>query len=82
MARLERIFEKTWDYIVFRDSDTGEYFLNVLCGTIAMYDFTIRLDESEIASFEKNREALEPLARKISYSQREFLDRQVKNFKG
>ncbi|MBK7704872.1 MAG: hypothetical protein IPN69_13430 [Acidobacteria bacterium] len=57
--------------------DNGECFLEVLCGTVAIYTIKIKLTPEEIAAFERDPSTLRSLADAVSYSPSSFLDRRV-----
>jgi hypothetical protein len=57
--------------------DNGECFLEVLCGSVAMYTIKIRLSETEIAEFESDPKTMTRLARRILDNPHGFVDRRV-----
>ena len=44
---LKTIAEETWFYILEHDDETGEYIVDVACGTVAIY--TIKFDTKQTA---------------------------------
>ena len=47
---LTKIEEKSWTYILYKYQD--KYILSVMCGSIALYDVNIIVDDSIIKQFE------------------------------
>lgn len=74
---MEILQEEHYFYTAWRDEKTDEYFLEVLCGTVAVFLIKIKLTKKEIADFRENSESLRVLANRISYSPKDFLPRRI-----
>lgn len=74
---LKTIAEETWFYILEHDDETGEYFLEVACGTVAIYTIKIKLNEEEVKEYLKNPNDIRVLAYRICDYPKEYLDRRV-----
>lgn len=74
MAAKE-IKRKDWYWILYR-SDEG-LLLSVLCGTIAMYDVTVRLSDDEETRYLADQGFLDELAAEIRYSPDSYRERAV-----
>ena len=76
MART-KIIESKWDYLLEKD-DNGELILEVVCGTVAIYTITFRLNDKEVKAWESEGERF---LRHLSYNVRdhpkEYLVRRV-----
>lgn len=71
------LYENPYFYTVSTDDETGEYFLEVVCGTTAVFLFRIKLRKNEIEKFLANETALEPLALQIMDAPDSFLRRKI-----
>jgi hypothetical protein len=74
---MEVLYQEQYFFIVSRNEETDEHYLEVLCGTSATYTIRIKMTEKEIADFRHNRTSVQTLAGNISYSPSKFLDRRV-----
>ena len=74
---MKLLQEESYFYSLERDEETGEYFLEVVCGTVAIFTIRIKLTKKEIAEFNKNPESVRVLANRIVYSPRSYLHRRV-----
>ena len=74
---MEILYEEPYFFTLSRNKETGEYFLEVLCGTSAVYTFRIKLTGEDIAKFRRNRGTARDLAYKISDSPNSFLHRRI-----
>lgn len=74
---LKTIAEETWFYILEHDDETGEYVLEVCCGTVAIYTIKIRLNEEEIRDYLADPSSIRVLAYRICDYPKEYLDRRV-----
>ncbi len=72
-----RIEDETWFYILDHDDETDEYFLDVACGTVAIFTIKIKLNEGEVESYKKDRSSLRVLAYDIFDHPKDFLNRRV-----
>lgn len=66
MART-KIIESTWDYLLEKD-DNGDLIFEVVCGTVAIYTITFRLNDEEIKGWESEGEKF---LRHLSYDVRD-----------
>ena len=64
-------------YTLYLDENTGEYFLEVVCGTVAIFTIRIKLDKEEIKSIRENPDNVRVLAYQISDAPNNFLHRRV-----
>jgi hypothetical protein len=71
------LYENPHFYTVLRDEKTGEYFLEVTCGTSAVFLFRIKLRKNEIEKFTADETALETLAFRILDAPDGFLKRKI-----
>ncbi|MEQ1645640.1 MAG: hypothetical protein ABL959_19480 [Pyrinomonadaceae bacterium] len=74
---LKTIAEETWFYILEHDDETDEYFLDVACGTVAIYTIKIKLNEEEVKEYLANPNDIRVLAYRICDYPKEYLDRRV-----
>lgn len=74
---LKTIAEETWFYILEHDDETDEYFLDVACGTVAIYTIKIKLNEEEVKEYLDNSNDIRVLAYRICDYPKEYLDRRV-----
>lgn len=73
---MEELINKNWDYILFQDKE--DYILEVVCGTVAIYTITFKLDEVEKAGFEVESERfLDQLAWKVRDYPEDYLKRRI-----
>jgi hypothetical protein len=74
---MEIIFQKKWDY-TFSKKDNNEFILSVLCGTIALFEFEIILNQSEIDQHnKKGKEFIEYLVQKIRDKPDDWISRKI-----
>jgi hypothetical protein len=74
---LNKVAEENWFYILEHDDETDEYFLDVVCGTVAVFTIKIKLTEQEIEAYRADAESIKYLAYSISDRPSEFLERRV-----
>ena len=74
---MRTLYENPYFYTVLTDEKTGEYFLEVTCGTSAVFLFRIKLRKNEIEKFLADENALEPLAYRIMDAPGSFLRRKI-----
>ena len=73
---MKELVKKNWKYILYEDK--GSLLLSVVCGTVALFDRNIRLNESEQKCYQQNGVAyLDKLASDISYSPEKYQDRHI-----
>lgn len=75
----EDIARKDWYWILYRSTDG--LLLSVLCGTIGMYELTVRLSEAEEASYRADAGYLDELAAAIRYAPDSYRERRIPTFK-
>ena len=62
---MKEIIKKDWEYTLYQDNEDN-LILVVLCGSVALYEVSIQLNEDEKLKFEESRtEFLEELAEDI-----------------
>ncbi len=74
---MEKLFEEPYFYIVRRDEATDDYFLEVTCGTSAIFECCVKLTKSEVKKFLQNSDSLASLAYEIRDSPSSFLKRKI-----
>lgn len=74
---LKTLEEETWFYILDHDDQTDEYFLDVACGTVAIFTIKIKLNEDEVESYTRDPSSIRVLAYDIFDHPKDFLDRRV-----
>lgn len=74
---LKTIAEETWFYILEHDDETGEYILDVACGTVAIYTIKFKLNEDEINNYLIDPSSIRVLAYRVCDYPKEYLDRRV-----
>lgn len=73
---MVRLSESPWDYIVWEHE--GRIYLDVLCGTVAIYDVVVELDATERMLWETEGAAgLLSLIQDIRYRPQDFQERRV-----
>jgi hypothetical protein len=73
---MQELINKNWDYILFQSEE--DYIMEVVCGTVAIYTITFKLDETERAGFETEGERfLDHLAWKVRDYPEEYIKRRV-----
>ena len=74
---MQILKDEHYFYTLYRDETTDEYFLEVVCGTVAIFLLRIKLNEEEVTEFRENPESVRVLADRIVYSPRSFAHRRV-----
>lgn len=74
---LHKIAEENWFYIFEHDDEIDEYFLDVVCGTVAVFTIKIKLTDEEVEAYKADAASIQTLAYSISDRPSEFLDRRV-----
>ncbi|MBK7393373.1 MAG: hypothetical protein IPI64_08745 [Chloracidobacterium sp.] len=74
---LTKIAEENWFYILEHDDETGECFLDVVCGTVGVYTIKIKLNDHEVEAYKTDAASIKDLANSITNSPTAFLDRRV-----
>jgi|JI8StandDraft_2_1071088.scaffolds.fasta_scaffold04777_2 hypothetical protein len=73
---MQKIIEKEYDYILYEDK--GKYILSVLCGTIAVFDVTIMLNQEETAEYlQKGETFLDYFSSTIRSYPEDFFERRI-----
>lgn len=73
---MQKLAEGHWDYIVWEHE--GRLFLDVLCGSVGLFDVVIELNEEERALWEREGVAgVMPLIHSIRYSPQRYFERRV-----
>ncbi|MGE4073404.1 MAG: hypothetical protein AB7E72_19715 [Lysobacterales bacterium] len=70
---MKVLAESAWSWMLLADGDSR--ILSVLCGTIGLFELVILLSPSECPADSIDRQALDALAARISYSPESYLDR-------
>lgn len=74
---MQVLHEEPYFYTVLRDEKTDELFLEVTCGSVAIFLLRIKLNKKEIAEFRENPENIRVLAGRVMDSPDSFLRRRV-----
>ncbi len=74
---LKKIEEETWFYILDHDDETDEYFLDVVCGTVAIFTIKIKLTDEEVAEYKRDPTSIRVLAYSVIDHPKDFLERRV-----
>jgi len=74
---LNKVAEENWFYILEHDDETDDYFLDVVCGTVAVFTIKIMLTEREVEAYKADATSIQTLAYSISDRPSEFLERRV-----
>lgn len=71
---MQKITEKHYDYILYKENE--EYIFSVLCGTIAVFDVTIKFNQQEQEEYQQKGEAfLDTFSDTIRSNPESFFDR-------
>lgn len=73
---LKKIKEEAWSYTLYEKG--SKQFLSVLCGTIAMYETVIELNEDEKTIVRLGN--IEKLVKAIRENTSQYHDRRITNF--
>ena len=74
---MREILKSKWNYILYEVG--SEFILSVMCGSVALYDRNIYLNEEEKKIYEsKGQSYIEELANKIRNNPDDYLERHVK----
>jgi len=65
---IEKIFERNWDFLLTRDK-TGQYYFEVVCGTVGIYTIEFPFTQDEVLSWEKEGELF---LQHLSYKVRDY----------
>lgn len=74
---LRKIEEDHCFYILEHDDETDEYFLEVECGTTAVFTIKIKLTAKEIAAHKSSKTSIRALAFAVLDYPKEFSDRRI-----
>ncbi len=74
---LKTIEEEPWFYILEHDDGTDEYFLDVVCGTVAIFTIKIKLETKEVEGYRSDQTSIRTLAYDICDHPGDYLDRRV-----
>ncbi|KOY86394.1 hypothetical protein AD998_09775 [bacterium 336/3] len=73
---MQKITEKYYDYILYKDNE--DYIFSVVCGTIAVFDVTIKLNTQEQKEYQQKGEAfLDTFSSTIRSNPEGFFDRRI-----
>lgn len=75
---IKVIEEESWFYSFEQDTQTEEYFLDVVCGTVAIFTLRIRLNTSEIDAYHADPTSIRVLAYRILDSPHDFSSRAIR----
>ena len=74
---MKKLYEVPYFYVVLHDETKDEYFLEVTCGTSAIFEFCLKLTRSEVKKFLQKSDSLESLAYQVRDSPDSFLKRKI-----
>lgn len=74
---MKKLYEEPYFYAVLHDEKTNDYFLDVTCGTSAMFEFCIKLNAREVKKFLQKPDALDRLAYEVRDAPGSFLKRKI-----
>jgi hypothetical protein len=69
-----RLIIKEYDYALYED-ENNELWIEVLCGSIGMYEVLVKLNPDEIIQYKKDKSFLQNLAWNISRDPEKFINR-------
>lgn len=73
---MNTLLSKSWQYTLYEKE--GNLFLEVVCGTVAVFTVTIQLNEAEKEIYSDVGESyIDVLASEIAYSPNSFEDRNI-----
>ena len=76
--RLNEIIKENWEYVLYQ-SEAGDLYFSVVCGTVGLYDLDIKLTEQGKLEFESEGTVfLDTLAEEVRTYPSRYKDRQVK----
>lgn len=75
---LEILEEEAWFYSLERETETDEYFLEVVCGTVAIFTIRIRLSSAELAAYRADPSTVRALAYDVLDHPHEYNERAVR----
>lgn len=71
---MKKILEKPWTYILYLDND--KYILSVVCGSVAMFEINLVLDDVENAGYREQGEVyISQLAAAVRDAPKAYMDR-------
>lgn len=71
---MKIIINKPWEYTFYEQND--HYFINVLCGDVALFEFLLELNAAELEGYQSSGEHfINELAEKVRFSPASYLDR-------
>jgi hypothetical protein len=73
---MKIIREKSWNYTIY-ENDNGEVYLEVLCGTSALYEIKILLSKDTFEKILKDEQYIDKLVEEIRYSPHKFLSKKL-----
>ena len=76
---LKKIVEEAWSFTLYEDTDTGKQILSVLCGTSAMYETVIELNDDEQKKVLQGD--VKSIAGKVREKNSLYQDRKIQGFK-
>jgi len=77
---VKKLIEKTWSYMLYQTDDN--LIFSVLCGSSAIYETNIQLNEQEKSEFEKKGQSfLDVLAEDIRQNESKYNPRHIQEIK-
>ena len=62
---MKEVLKKSWAYVLY-ETDSRDYLLSVLCGTVAHYEIEIELTSEQMKNYEeKGEKFIDELASKV-----------------
>lgn len=73
---MREIVKKQWDYTFIENND--KYYLLVMCGSVAVFEINIELNNEEVLHYKKNGiKYIDELAKKIQFSPSNYAERNL-----
>jgi len=60
------------------DDETGEYFLEVVCGTVAIFSIRIKLEDPELEKYKADPESIRALAYDVMDHPFQYVERAIR----
>lgn len=73
---MQALIKKNWEYILYKDNQ--KYLLEVICGSVAMFELKITLNNDEVDGYLTHGKIyIDQLAEKIRNSPSKYLHRKI-----
>ncbi|MFT3745323.1 MAG: hypothetical protein QM785_13645 [Pyrinomonadaceae bacterium] len=75
---IEVLEEENWFYSFEHDTEMNEYFLDVVCGTVAVFTIRIKLNQKELTAFRADPTSIRALAYDVLDHPHDFNSRAIR----